>query len=223
MEINQQQKRELLETLKGFIHFVQDPAQTTSVFEIQRGLSHQPISLRNVEYMLSNSAIKSLADEQYQPPRPSLTELIKLPESSLGYCYAKSLLDAGFDPDFFEPIDVIGPGTYLDLRVRQTHDIWHIMTGFGTDLAGEVGLQAFQLSQIYSPLSVLISAAGILHCMTLGLQLDPVLAAIHQGIEISQTKVPMLSVKWEEHWDVPVNQLREMLGLKTACYTPVFQ
>jgi len=223
MEINQQQKLELLETLKGFMHFVQDPSQTTSVFEIQRGLSHQPISLRNVEHMLSNAAIKSLADEQYQPARPSLTQLIQLPESSLGYCYAKSLLDAGFDPDFFETIDVIGPGTYLDLRVRQTHDIWHIMTGFGTDLAGEVGLQAFQLCQIYSPLSVLISAAGILHCMTLGLELDPVLVAIHQGIEISRTKVPLLSVKWEEHWDVPVEELRETIGLRMASYTPVFQ
>lgn len=223
MEINQKHKLELLESLKGFMHFVQDPSQTSSVFEIQRGLSNQPISLRNVEHMLSNPAIKALADEQYQPARPSLTELIKLPESSLGYHYAKSLLDAGFDPDFFETIAVIGPGTYLDLRVRQTHDIWHVMTGFGTDLAGEVGLQAFQLTQIYSPLSVLISAAGILHCMTLGMDLDPVLDAVHQGIEISRTKVPMLSVKWEQYWEEPVDRLREMIGLKVAHYTPVYQ
>jgi len=223
MEVNQRQKVELLETLRGVVHFIQDPGQVSSVFEIQRGLSNQPISLKNVEFMLSNPAIKALADEKYQPARPSLTDLVGLPPESLGYAYARSLLDAGFDPNFFEVVDVIGPGTYLDLRARQTHDIWHVMTGFGTDLAGEVGLQAFQLCQIYSPMSVLVAAAGLLHSMTLGGDLNPMLSALQQGFEISNTKVPMLSIKWEEYWDAPLDSLRHQIGLDKAIYTPVFQ
>lgn len=88
MEVNQRQKVELLETLRGVVHFIQDPGQVSSVFEIQRGLSNQPISLKNVEFMLSNPAIKALADEKYQPARPSLTDLVGLPGIT-GLCLCK--------------------------------------------------------------------------------------------------------------------------------------
>ncbi|MCP9849389.1 Coq4 family protein [Cyanobium sp. Morenito 9A2] len=220
MEINSELKLELLETLKGFMHFVQDPRATTSVFEIQRGLSHQAISMKNVEHMLAQPGIQQLADERYQPQRPSLTTLLLHPPGTLGHAYASSLLSAGFDPDFFEVIEVIGKGTYLDLRVRQTHDIWHVMTGFGTDLAGELGLQAFQLCQIYSPLSILIVAAGVLHAMGLGAPIEPLLRAIEAGIEIAATDTPMLAVRWEEHWGSDLDELRAGVGLRTARYEP---
>lgn len=220
MEINSDLKLQLMETLKGFLHFVEDPSQTTSVFEIQRGLSHQAISMRNVEHMLADPAIRLLAEERYQPPRPSLTTLQQLAAGTLGHAYAQSLLAAGFDPDFFEVIEVIGNGTYLDLRVRQTHDIWHVMTGFGTDLAGELGLQAFQLAQIYSPLSILIVAAGILHAMGLGAPIEPLLGAVEAGIEISATDTPLLAVRWEEHWDSDLADLRAQVGLRPARYQP---
>jgi ubiquinone biosynthesis protein Coq4 len=32
-------------------------------------------------------------------------------------------------------------------RGYETHDIWHVVTGFHTDVAGELGLQAFYLAQ----------------------------------------------------------------------------
>ena len=35
---------------------------------------------------------------------------------------------------------------YLAQRMRQTHDIWHVLTGYATDVAGEVQLQAFTLA-----------------------------------------------------------------------------
>ena len=31
-------------------------------------------------------------------------------------------------------------------RLRETHDIVHVLTGFGTDGPGELGLQAFNLA-----------------------------------------------------------------------------
>ncbi len=220
MEINSSFKLSLLETLKGFVDFTENPGNTESVFEIQKGLAGHPISLRCVEYMMSQPELRALAEEMYQPTRPSLDILVKYNPDSLAHQYAKSLLDAGFDPDFYEVIEIEGPGTYLDLRARQTHDIWHVMTGFGTDLGGELGLQAFQLIQIYTPLSVLLMSSGLLHGVSLGADLEPLLHAIQEGFRIGHTKTPLLSVKWEEHWEKPVVLLREELGLKTAEYTP---
>jgi ubiquinone biosynthesis protein COQ4 len=48
----------------------------------------------------------------------------------------------GFQPDFYRKLDIKDDDSYITIRTGQTHDIWHIITGFGTDLAGEVGLQA---------------------------------------------------------------------------------
>jgi ubiquinone biosynthesis protein Coq4 len=33
--------------------------------------------------------------------------------------------------------------SYLLLRLRQTHDLWHVVTGFSTNVPGELGLKAF--------------------------------------------------------------------------------
>lgn len=223
MEINNEYRIALLETLKGFVHFAENPDDTTSVFELQKGLSHHPISMKCVEFMMSKPEIRQIAEEKYQPQRPSLDVLVKYPEGTLAHAYAKSLLDANFDPNFFEIIEVVGPGTYLDLRVRQTHDIWHVMTGFSTDLAGELGLQAFQLTQIYTPLSVLLMSSGLLHGISIGADLDPLLHAIEEGFKIGKTKIPFVAVKWEEHWDRQVTSLREEFGLRAAQYTRVYE
>ena len=37
--------------------------------------------------------------------------------------------------------------SFVSHRLHETHDIIHVLTGFGTDLVGEMGLQAFALAQ----------------------------------------------------------------------------
>ena len=37
-------------------------------------------------------------------------------------------------------------------RLKETHDIVHVLTGFGIDGASELGLQGFNLAQNRSPL-----------------------------------------------------------------------
>ena len=77
MEINSSFKLSLLETLKGFVNFTENPGNTASVFELQKGLAGNPISLRCVEYMMSQPELRALAEEMYQPTRPSLDVLVK--------------------------------------------------------------------------------------------------------------------------------------------------
>jgi hypothetical protein len=37
---------------------------------------------------------------------------------------------------------------FLNDRYRDLHDIWHVVTGYGTDLAGEYGIVALQSQQV---------------------------------------------------------------------------
>ena len=47
-------------------------------------------------------------------------------------------------------------------RLRETHDIVHVLTGFGTDGPGELGQQAFNLAKNRSPLVAMLNFGGML-------------------------------------------------------------
>lgn len=90
---------------------------------------------------------------------------MQYPQDSLGYCYAASLTEAGFDPEFYRAIAVRDDASYILLRLRQTHDIWHLITGFGTDVAGELGLKAFELAQTRRPMALVLLTFGLLKAL----------------------------------------------------------
>lgn len=70
----------------------------------------------------------------------------------MGYIYARTMKDKGFDPDLYSHMTADTDASYVELRLSQTHDIWHLITGFDTSSAGEIGLQAFHLPQFPYPL-----------------------------------------------------------------------
>ena len=62
-------------------------------------------------------------------------------------------------------IAVQDDASYILLRLRQTHDIWHLITGFGTDVAGELGLKAFELAQTRRPMALVLLTFGLLKAL----------------------------------------------------------
>jgi ubiquinone biosynthesis protein COQ4 len=149
-----------------------------------------------------------------------LDQLAALPEGTLGHAYAHFLRSRGFTPDVFEgaPPDVSDPrASYVIQRMRQTHDLWHVVTGHDTDPAGEVALQAFTFAQVHAPSTFILSTVGTLR----GLREVPtlpreVLAAYRTGRKAAK----LVSFPWEDHWATPLTEVRAMLGLPE---TPVTQ
>jgi ubiquinone biosynthesis protein Coq4 len=81
--------------------------------------------------------------QRYLAASPCLETLLKLPEDSLGYHYATHLISLNFETNFYRSIQVNSDTDYLLLRLRQTHDIWHIVTGFGVDVHGRIATESF--------------------------------------------------------------------------------
>ena len=52
--------------------------------------------------------------------------------------------------------------SFVIQRMRQTHDLWHVVTNAETDPAGEVALQAFYFTQVWAPGSGILAALGML-------------------------------------------------------------
>lgn len=86
-----------------------------------------------------------------------------LPDGTLGREYVRFLRDNGIDADVWRPPqEWEGPFSWLSHRLRQIHDILHVLTGCASDVAGEITLQAFSFAQIRSPSCLLIALLGTL-------------------------------------------------------------
>lgn len=204
---------ELLLGLQGFVAFIENGADIEAVFDIAAALANHEVSTAAITYLKSHPEIAQLFAEQYIAPTPNLEALLKLPSDSLGFVYASHMRDANLDPEFYRKVELQDDASYLALRMRQTHDIWHTVTGFGIDFAGELGLQAFQLAQNRSPLAVMLIAAITLNMIKMNSDLNPLVRIIQQGYDLGYQAKPFLAQKWEEAWEKPLVDWRKELNV----------
>ena len=103
------------------------------------------------------------------------------------------------------------------MRLRQTHDIWHVVTGFDTDPASELGIKAVELAQTRRPMAAVVASGGILRFLYKEPEhLGEALSAVSEGYEMGIKAKPLLAQKWEDHWERPLAEWRNLLNLTPA-------
>lgn len=142
-----------------------------------------------------------------------LHALAALPSHTLGHAYATFMLDHGLTPNVFDgpPADVRDPhAAYVIQRMRQTHDLWHVVTNCETDPAGEIALQAFTFAQVKAPSSAILAIAGTLRSLRYTRQVwRDALVLYRRGLAAQ----PLVLFSWEDHWNTPLADVRRMLAL----------
>jgi ubiquinone biosynthesis protein COQ4 len=99
---------------------------------------------------------------------------------------------------------------YVELRLSQTHDLWHIITGFD-----EIGLQSFHLPQFPYPLATMLVATSLISTTLKEPEMLPkLLEAIAQGFQMGKTAKPLFAQKWEEGWETPLSQWQAELNIQ---------
>ncbi|OKH35885.1 hypothetical protein NIES2119_19300 [[Phormidium ambiguum] IAM M-71] len=211
-----------LQTLKGIVTLLRDPGKTDSVYDVEEGLRNIKAAQLSVDFLKSKPEVAAIISERYLAPEPNIDALLKLPKGSLGYEYAFYLTEAGFDPNFYRKIEVVDDVSYVFLRIRQSHDIWHIITGMNTDVIGELGLKGFELAQTRRPMSIILLAGGLLRTLLNSPEdLDILLDRIAVGYRMGAKAKPFLAQKWEENWQKTVAEWRIELGVEpTPIYVP---
>jgi ubiquinone biosynthesis protein COQ4 len=160
---------------------------------------------------------------------PELSWLQSLPTDSLGFIYAcyvqplqatsdlNDLLIAALDQDR-ETFGGSLRKRFSDQRrvyrgriLTEQHDLWHIVTGYGTDEVGEVCLQAFSNAQVGNGLSLLITFGGLLRAFMRGewFAFSKVFRAYQRG-KYAET---LLLAGWDSLWDLPLDEARKNLKL----------
>lgn len=217
LEDLRQLQLDILSTLKGVVTLMRDPAKTDSVYDIEDGLQNAKATQLTIDYVKSDPVVAELFAERYLAPSPDIDALSQLPSGSLGYTYAKYITDFGFDPNFYRKETVEDDITYYFMRMRQTHDIWHIIGGFGVDVKGEIGLKAFELAQTRRPMAaILIAGSLLLTLFKAPDKLEDLLEQIAIGYRMGAKAKPLLAVKWEEHWEKSMADWRSELKIEPA-------
>jgi ubiquinone biosynthesis protein COQ4 len=158
--------------LRALGRLLKNKEDTVQVFEIMRALSGRSIP-NGYARLLKTPAGGSIAF-RHQELADILSDkefLSRLPEGSVGRAYlhfttsenisAQGLIEdsrKGID----EGIDSVHPFAWYGRRLRDIHDLWHVLSGYGRDALGETCLVAFSYAQTRSHGFGLIAIAGAL-------------------------------------------------------------
>jgi ubiquinone biosynthesis protein COQ4 len=208
-------------SLYGLIRLARNTDATRYVFMIGNAQDSLAESARTAGEMrdpFADATLEALWQDRYCPRRYDVNDLLRLDPSTLGGLYAQHMKARALRPDFYDDVAPRHKLHYLRLRMRQTHDVWHTLTGFGTDPIGEVGLQGFYFAQFTNGQSALILAAAILKSILGGRygELESFVEAFCSGYRSGRRARPLLGVKWEEFWEEPVAELRRRYAIEVA-------
>ena len=217
--------------LKAWRHFrklVQDKENTYEVFHIFESLPWKGLHPAAEAFLTSERGKVLRASE------PSLCAILddhvalrRMPEGSLGQAYcdfmeseglsAKGLIDE-YDrfmrekPEFHDQLN-----WYFE-RIRDTHDLLHVLTGYGRDALGEQCVLAFTYGQQPAPAHLFIAYAGAIEIKRQMKSSAPVLHAIREAQRLGKAcprlaEQPVLELLW-----LPLAEARRRLNITRPEY-----
>jgi ubiquinone biosynthesis protein Coq4 len=153
------------------------------------------------------------------PARINLEDLARQPAGSLGAAFHALIVDNKFDLEVLDR-DALGlsalpkPLDYLNTRILQAHDLWHIVAGYDTTALHEIALSGFQMAQFghnYSAmfLAVTSTSLALAPAEGFGVVMDVILTAYAHGRETPA----MIAIPWEEVWGLSADAIRARYGV----------
>lgn len=145
-----------------------------------------------------------------------LPTLTALPEHTLGHQYARYYRDNGIVP-FHTENPINDDLDYIAKRYRETHDLYHVVTGYQTDPHGEMELQAFVMGNIGIRTPLIIVPMGSLGILRNKLDQRPghtptgYLREIREAYRRGRRARSFFSFPFEAHWETPLDEVRGLL------------
>ena len=188
--------------------------ELSSVADLVDNMIDSPQMLDSVRRFRAVPGGAAMLEGRYPPLQPDIDELIQLPEASLGRVYAELIRRLNYDPEFFRPRPTSSEAQWLTQRVATTHDIHHVVAGFGTMPAGERGGLAITAAQLGFPAYVLLTTAAQLASFRFQTdRFEELSCAVAHGMAIGHQAECLVAARWEEGWERPVSEWRQQLGI----------
>lgn len=143
--------------LKALIRLIADKDDTRQAFEILQALGGRSLA-RGYDRMIKSPVGRAQAGEgrELVDSFCRWSWLQQFAPGTVGAAYRDFLIRQGYQPDGLSDftravpdirIEDRHPYAWYGRRLRDAHDVWHVLTGYGPDTLGEVCLAAFSYAQ----------------------------------------------------------------------------
>lgn len=206
-----------IKLLWAIYRYLQDPNQVDSVLKLGNQLLSKDNEKSNQERYLQNPKMAAMIRNRVGIEKIDLEGLKEFSQGSLGLAYYEFIKGNRLDASFYQMHTKINLETdyeYIVFRIRQTHDLWHVVTGFRTTQEGEAGLIAFYYAQLQSPLSALIIGLAFIHFLLKRPKDLPLLFdEVTKGWQMGKNAKSLLIYPWESNWSKSLQDIRKELGV----------
>lgn len=145
-------------------------------------------------------------------PHLDIAKLRKMPKKTLGGAYAEFL-----DENRITPLEPTRKGSAYALRFTATHDLHHVVLGFDTTLAGEIGVLAFNIGQGTVAIgSFGLGLAKILYSIVTPWNARRISRNARIGLELGRKAENVLSAPLDAWLDDSLRDVRARLKLPTS-------
>ena len=218
----QRPRRQWGRALKALHRLFQDKEDTAQVFEIMRSLNGGATP-KGYLRLLRTPGGGRLAYERVELADKLMDRawLDSLAPGTVGAAYRDFVLGEGLSAEGLVEesrkgiqegaIDARHPFAWYGRRIRDTHDVWHVLTGYGCDSLGELCLVAFSYSQTKGLGWAVIGIGGMLRAARRGG--SPYRRAVVEGFRRGKRAAWLPAEDYEALLAEPLESARRRLGI----------
>jgi ubiquinone biosynthesis protein COQ4 len=210
---------------KALKELLSNPDDLPKVFTVIESLPGTALERMRNRILTTEEGRQLLADEPNIVPLLSDRERLRaMPAGSLAHAYLAFVESENISAQGIVDAAQVGESTRYDDqyawqhdRMRDTHDLWHAVTGYRGDVLGELALLAFSLGQNWhNGVAFLISGA-----VARGMSREDGWLLV-EGFVRGKRAAFLPAVRWENLLALPLAVVRERLGVGSPPkYTPV--
>ena len=214
-------KLQPVRALRAFARLVEDKEDTSQVFEIIQALSGSSLR-KNYNRMLSTAkgGVQAYAHIELSAYFDDETWLAQFGEGTVGAAYRafraeRDLTVHGLAMEAAkvnEGVEAPHPIAWMARRLRDTHDLWHTLTGYGTDALGEACLLGFTHGQVPNN-GVAFIATGAANEFRKTRQPYPYVRAIWEGYRLGKRAARLIDEDYLKLLAEPLESARQRLRL----------
>jgi ubiquinone biosynthesis protein COQ4 len=207
--------------LRAIRQLLKDPDDTGQVFKVIEALKGDSIFAAVDKLREHPDGMRLLAEK---PDIKSLLNdrdaLAAMPQGSIGRAYYDFVHGEGLSADGLVASSeeaprydtLLGPDErWFADRLRDIHDLQHVMTGYGRDPIGEISLLSFMVTQVYNRGIRFIIFVGSRKFQKEHPDLD-IKALIAEGKMIGERAAWMPCIRWEDRLHEQLSEVRSELG-----------
>jgi len=214
--------------LRHFRNLIADKEDTTQVFDIIVALDGSEFERDARAFMTSDVGQKRYSENRYLPDILDDHASIKtLPEGSVGRAYVdfmerEGLTAAGLVAEYDRFYEQSGYPRYDDQmqwygnRRRDTHDLFHVLTGYGRDALGEACVLGFSYGQNRGKGSLFIGYMAAIELRKTLPRGAPTLSAVRQGHRNGKIAAKIVEQDILALLSEPLEAARARLGIAPA-------